>query len=92
MTYSLIFPESFEKRATNFFSKHHDLLTLYEKKLTLLSLNPYHPSLRLHKLSQKLAELYSLSINMQYRIIIEFLPSKKEILFIDIGTHDEVYR
>lgn len=91
-TYKLIFTESFERRATKFFTKHPDLLSLYEKKLVLLSLNPRHPSLRLHKLSGKIGEFYSVSINMRYRIILEFRAEHIEILLIDIGTHDEVYR
>ena len=92
MTYRLIFTESFERRATHFFKKHPDLLSLYEKKLVLLSLNPRHPSLRLHKLAGKMEELYSVSLNMQYRIILEFRSEQIEILLIDVGTHDAVYR
>jgi len=28
---------------------------------------------------------------MQYRIVIDFILSEKEIIPIDIGVHDEVY-
>ena len=50
-----------------------------------------HPSLRLHKLKGKLADFYSISINMEYRVIIDFIIKDGEIIPIDIGSHDDVY-
>ncbi len=50
---------------------------------------PLHPSLRLHPLKGKLKGLWSLSINMQYRII--FQTEGEEAVFISIGKHD-IYR
>jgi len=92
MTYEIIFTSTYEKRAKKFFNQHSNLLPTYEKILNLLELNPKHPSLRLHKLNGKLQHLHSISINMQYRIILEFLIRGNEILLIDIGEHDAVYR
>lgn len=66
-------------------------MSQYEKTLKLLELNPYHPSLRLHKLRGKLSELYSVSINISYRISIIFLIKDDKIIPVDIGSHDEVY-
>ena len=53
--------------------------------------NPYHPSLRLHKLEGRLCDLYSVSINMAYRISLEFILEKDTLIPINIGTHDDVY-
>jgi plasmid maintenance system killer protein len=66
-------------------------LSQYEKTLKLLEINPKHPSLRLHKLDGKLSELYSVSINILYRICIDFLIENDIIIPIDVGRHDEVY-
>jgi len=88
----LIFTESYEKRARKFLKKHPDLISKYQKTLMLLEINPAHPSLRLHKLSGKLSELYSVSINISYRITIDFLIQNDTIIPIDIGNHDSVYR
>ena len=63
----------------------------YEKTIYLLESNPYHPSLRLHKLKGDLNEFYSVSIDMNYRIIIDFVIIKDKIFLIDIGEDDEVY-
>lgn len=87
----LIYTDSYLKRAKKFFKKHADLIVQYEKTLKLLEVNPNHPSLRLHKLHGKLSELYSVSINISYRISIDFLIEKDQIIPIDIGTHDDVY-
>jgi len=53
--------------------------------------DPFHPSLRLHHLKGKLQDFHSISINMQYRIIIDFIIREEEIILIDIGAHEEVY-
>ena len=87
----IIYSESYIKRAKKFIKKHPDLLSQYEKTLKLLEINPKHPSLRLHKLDGKLSELYSVSINILYRICIDFLIENDIIIPIDVGRHDEVY-
>jgi len=87
----LIFTEKYIKRASKFIKKHPDLVGQYEKSLKLLELNPQHPSLRLHKLTGKLTDLYSVSINITYRITIDFIIEDDTIIPISIGTHEEAY-
>ena len=87
----ILYTESYNKRAKKFIKKHPDLLPQYEKTLKLLEINPNHPSLRLHKLKGKLSELYSISINISYRISIDFIIEDDKIIPIDVGSHNEVY-
>jgi mRNA-degrading endonuclease YafQ of YafQ-DinJ toxin-antitoxin module len=87
----LIYTDNYIKRAEKFIKKHPEILKQYEKTLKLLEVNPFHPSLRMHKLQGKLSELYSVSINLSYRICIDFIIDKDKIIPIDVGTHDEVY-
>jgi len=87
----IIYTESYNKRAAKFIKKHPDLLSQYQKTLELLEMNPHHPSLRLHKLKGKLSELYSVSINISYRISIDFIFEDDKIIPIDFGSHDEIY-
>ena len=89
--YKIIFTESYIKRAKKFAQKHPEVIKQYEKTLKLLEINPAHPSLRLHKLEGKLTEYYSVSINMTYRITIDFIIKEKEIIPINVGKQDEVY-
>lgn len=87
----IVYTESYIRRAKRFIKHHPDLLGQYEKTLRLLELNPSHPSLRLHKLSGKLDDLYSVSINISYRITLELLIREDTIVPVNIGSHDQVY-
>lgn len=91
MNYRLIYTKSYNKRAARFIKKHPELIGQYEKTLKLLELDPFHPSLRLHKLKERLSELHSVSINIGYRISIEFLLNEKTVIPVNVGSHDEVY-
>ena len=91
MIYRLIFTDQYEKRARRFLRRHPDLESHYLKALRLLQANPFHPSLRLHKLSGRLDGLYSVSITLSYRITPEFLIKGEEIVPVDVGDHDTVY-
>ena len=90
MHYEVVFTESYTRRAIKFLRKHPELRNQYRKTLELLELNPYHPSLRLHKLSGRLSDLHSVSINMSYRVTLEFLVEGKRILPVNIGKHEDV--
>jgi mRNA-degrading endonuclease YafQ of YafQ-DinJ toxin-antitoxin module len=90
--YSIIYTDSYEQKARKFLKKHPELKGQYEKTLKLLELNPYHPSLRLHKVNIQGDEVFSISINISYRITIDLLIDELEIVPINIGTHDDVYR
>jgi mRNA-degrading endonuclease YafQ of YafQ-DinJ toxin-antitoxin module len=91
MNYKLVFPESYIRRARKFLKKHPEILGQYRKTLELLELDPYHPSLRLHSLQGNLSGLSSVSINISYRIVLELIIEGSEILFINIGKHNQVY-
>lgn len=92
MKYQLIFTESYNKKAKKFLQKHPSLIAIYKKTLKLLELNPKHPSLRLHRLQGQLQDVYSVSINLSYRITFEFLIQELQILLINVGDHQTVYR
>lgn len=89
--YQLVFTETYLRREKEFLEKHRDLIPIYKKVLKLLELNPEHPSLRLHKLKGRFKDTYSVSVTMQYRIILKFALVGKEIILIDIGHHNDVY-
>ena len=92
MPHSLVFTDSYVKIERRFLKKHPELLERYGKTLTLLEVDPFHPSLRLHALKGRLAGLHSISINLQYRITIEFEMRDQEILLVSVGAHGDVYR
>jgi mRNA-degrading endonuclease YafQ of YafQ-DinJ toxin-antitoxin module len=91
MTYKLVYTESYIRRASKFLKQHSEIHKQYRKTLELLELNPYHPSLRLHRLKGRLIGLSSVSINISYRIVIDLIIEGDEILLVNIGKHDQVY-
>lgn len=91
MSYVLVFTDQYNRRATRFLKRHPQLSQPYLKTLQLLQANPHHPSLRLHALSGRLTGLHSVSINLSYRITLELVIRKRQIIPVDVGDHDEVY-
>ena len=91
MSSRIIYTKGYLKSATKFIKRHPELLPHYEKTLKLLELNPYHPSLRLHRLSGPLRDLHSVSINISYRITLEFLLEDGKIIPVNVGSHDGMY-
>ena len=52
--------------------------------------NPFESSLKTHKLSGKLKDYWSFSVEYDVRIIFYFVDDEN-VLLIDIGSHKEVY-
>lgn len=52
---------------------------------------PFNRKLKTHKLTGNLKDLWSFSIEFDLRVIFYFTAKNKKVVFIDIGTHDEVY-
>ena len=92
MSYTLIFTGSYKKRAKRFAQKHPELKEPYRKTLQLLAFNPYHTSLRIRPLKGKLSALHSVSIKLSYRITLEILITEKEIILVNVGSHEDVYQ
>ena len=91
MNYEIVFTQGYTRRAERFIRKHPELRNQYRKTLELLEVNPFHRSLRLHKLKGALDDLHSVSINLSYRITIQFLIEGRMIIPVDVGSHDHVY-
>ena len=91
MTWALVFTDAYDRRALRWLKRHPDLRQQYLKTLQLLEANPFHPSLRLHALSGRLAGVHSVSINLSYRITLELLIQDERIVPVNVGDHDAVY-
>jgi len=92
MNYEFIITDEYKKRLKKFFKRHPDMIIRYEKAITILEIDPFHPSLRIHKLKGNLEEYFSVSINMEYRIVIDFIVKNREIIPIDVGSYNDVYK
>jgi mRNA-degrading endonuclease YafQ of YafQ-DinJ toxin-antitoxin module len=89
MTYQIRATDGYSKKLGKFLKSHPELKEAYWKTIDLLESNPFHPSLRLHGLSGQFKGLHSVSINMKYRICIDFFIEDNKIILIDVNKHYE---
>ncbi len=80
-----------QKTITQIYKKDRKLAKKIQQQIILFESNPKHPSLRLHKLSGTLDNMWSLSVTRSIRIVYRII-NKETAYFVDIGTHDEVYK
>lgn len=90
--FTIITPKQFLHQARRFFKKHPDLKSRFAKIVDDLCRDPFRPRLELHSLGGKLEGLFTVSLTHNYRITLTLMIKEKEIILIDIGSHDEVYR
>jgi len=62
----------------------------FRNQLEIFKNNPFDSRLKTHKLSGKLKDLWSFSIEYDQRVVFYFIDTDK-IVFIHIGNHDQVY-
>ncbi len=62
------------------------LIKQADEKESLFREFPFHPSLRVHKLTGREKDCWAFWINYKYRVKFIFL-SNEEVLFLDVGTH-----
>jgi addiction module RelE/StbE family toxin len=90
--YCVTTSEAFLRQARKFFKKHPDLRPRFAATITALQQDPFQPGLALHPLSGKLAGCHAISLTYSYRITLTLLITEQELILLDIGSHDEVYR
>ena len=86
----------FELLYTDEFKRRYDKLPSsiqrkIEKQEKLFRTNPFHPSLHTEKLIPKKEELWSIRVDLRYRIIFRFLDGQSVVL-MNVGPHDRIYR
>ncbi|MDJ0689460.1 MAG: type II toxin-antitoxin system YafQ family toxin [Xenococcaceae cyanobacterium MO_188.B32] len=86
VSFSSSFRRSFKKRIKG----KKELESRFWSKLEVFTKDPFDPSLRTHKLSGKLKDLLSFSVEYDERVLFYFTDDGNAV-FVDIGNHDEVY-
>lgn len=90
--FALVWTESFARTARRFLRRHPDLDGVLADVLRQLETDPHAPRLRLHALHGRHLGTQAVSLTYEYRIVLVVRFTPKEIVLLDIGTHDEVYR
>ena len=90
--FTLVWTEAFERTARKFLHRNPELTGLFEGVLQQLEKDPHSPRLRLHRLKGKHRNKHSVRLTYSERIILILRLTSKEIILLDVGSHDEVYR
>ena len=87
VSFSSSFKKAFKKRIKSTESEGDFWL-----RLDLFITDPFNLKLKTHKLSGKLKDMWSFSLEYDLRVVFYFTKDKpKKVVLVDIGTHDEVY-
>ena len=87
VSFSSSFKKAFKKRV-----KSTEFESDFWFRLELFTNDPFDIKLKTHKLSGKLKDLRGFTLDYDLRIVFYFTKDKpKKAVFVDIGTHDEVY-
>jgi len=86
VSFSSAFKRAFKKRIKG----NADLEARFWQKLEQFTIAPFDPNLKTHKLSGKLNDLWSFTVDYDERVLFYFTEDGKAV-FVDIGNHDQVY-
>lgn len=92
MSWSLSRTETFLATARKFFRRHPDLKGEFVGLLEQLQEDPFAPKLRTHPLHGRHKGTHVVSLTYSFRVVVLIQITGKEVILLDIGSHDEVYR
>jgi len=90
--YVLIWTDTFLRTARKFLRRRPELAGLFEQVLRQLETDPRSSRLRLHPLHGRHQGRHAVRLTYEYRIVLILRIGAGEILLLDVGSHDEVYR
>ena len=90
--FTLVWTESFARTARKFLRRHPELEGILADVLRQLETDPNSPRLRLHPLRGRHKGKHAVSVTYEYRIVLILRLTAGEVVLLDVGTHDEVYR
>ncbi len=90
--YALVTTHHFDRSIAKFSRAHPELRKQLAKILRDLEADPFQPYLRLHSLKGSLEGLHAISLTQAYRVTLMLRAKKREIILLDIGSHEEIYR
>ena len=92
MSWTLARTETFLATARKFFRRHPELKGEFGDLLEQLQEDPFVPRLRTHALKGRHKGVHAVSLTYSVRVVAIIRVTPKEIILLDIGSHDEVYR
>jgi mRNA-degrading endonuclease YafQ of YafQ-DinJ toxin-antitoxin module len=90
--YTLVWSTGFTRSAEKFIKRHPELRDRFAAILRELENDPFQPHLKYHQLGGTLKSIQAVSITYSYRITLTIVVTDREIILLDVGSQDEVYR
>jgi mRNA-degrading endonuclease YafQ of YafQ-DinJ toxin-antitoxin module len=90
--YEIVTTRHFMRSARKFIRKHPDLRNRLAKIIDDLKDDPFQLHLELYAFSGKLEGVFAASISHCYRLTLSLKIIEKEIILLDVGSHDKIYR
>jgi mRNA-degrading endonuclease YafQ of YafQ-DinJ toxin-antitoxin module len=84
--------EAFVRAARRFLRRRPQLEAPVGRALALLEEDPFDPRLHTHALTGGPEGLHGVRVTYQVRLIVTIDPAKREVVLLDLGDHDAVYR
>ena len=89
--FQLVSTRHFDRRLAKFRQSRPELKKKLAQVFCDLESDPFQPHLRLHALRGELEGLHAVRITHSYRMTLTLKITKREIVLLDIGSHDDVY-
>jgi addiction module RelE/StbE family toxin len=68
-----------------------ELRKLFWEAIEIFDTDPYHLALKTHPLRDRLEGKWAFSVDSDYRVVFHFV-TENEVVLLNIGTHQQVYR
>ena len=88
----LAWTATFVRSARKFLGRHAGLEGIFEDVLRQLETDPHAPRLRLHPLEGRHRGRLAVSLTYECRIVLILRLTAENIVLLDVGAHDDVYR
>ncbi len=89
--FTLVWTETFARTAQKFLRRHPALEGVFADVIQQLEADPHAPRLRLHPLQGRHKGKHAVRVTYEYRVVLILRLTAREIVLLDVGTHDDVY-
>ena len=88
----LVWSAGFTRSADKFVKCHPELRKKFAAILRDIEHDPFQPHLKYQRLGGNLNGIKAVSITYSDRITLTIVVYEQEIILLDLGSHDELYR
>ena len=90
--WTLIRTDTFLRELRKYLKRHPERAVVVRDVLTMLEEDPRTPSLKLHPLQGRMKGLHAVRLTYSDRITLILSIGVREVVLLNVGTHDEVYQ